>query len=76
MIIILQGVPSVFAALWVAKNEGRAAGGNLKDWLQIKQKIGITNKEISSEIYNQYQLFQQLYQNEEFYTRLELFFEQ
>jgi len=71
MKIFLEGVPDLFSALWVATNN---PGGDIKQWLEIKRKKGITNPDAVQRIKNQYQIFSQFQADNTLYARLELFF--
>ena len=73
MKVFVENVPSIFTALWVAQND---AGQDLKEWLQIKLKIGVTNEEVSQTIKNQYNRFLDFEPDGNLYTRLEHFFVQ
>ena len=54
MKIFVEGVSSIFAALWVAQNDN---GQGLAEWLNIKLKVGITNPLVCEDIKNQYNRF-------------------
>jgi len=71
MKIFLDGVSSLFSALWVATNN---SGGDVKKWLQIKNKKGITNPLAIESIKNQYAAFSEFQPENTLYGRLESFF--
>jgi len=71
MKIYLQGVPSVFVGLWIGNHDN---GTDLKEWLKIKNKIGITNPDVIEEINNDYSRFLSFHQDKEYYIRFEMFF--
>ena len=69
----IPNIPSIFTALWVAQNDN---GQDLKEWLNIKLKVGITNPEVCEDVKMQYNQFLTFQPNEGFYSRLEQFFVQ
>ena len=69
----IPNIPSVFTALWVAQNDN---GQDLKEWLNIKLKVGITNPEVCEDVKNQYNRFLEFEPNDVLYSRLERFFVQ